>query len=655
MNKIYKWVFIVLTVCSITTTSCVDDIQIGDNSLEQSPGGNVTKDTVFAKAIYARQFLTGVYALQYYGLPFRNANTFPYPNNPYRGKFEILSDCWQNHWASSGLQSAFYSGKHSSGYGPYEEKFDFLRSNVWEAVRSAWIFLENVDRVPDMDDVEKNRLKAEAKCLIVVRYFDMFRHFGGLPIIKGSFSGTDASYNIPRASVDSTVQFMTGLLNDAIASPNLPWSFSDEEASNEAGRWTKAGAMGLKCSILLFAASPLFNDDKPYASEASEAVTKHQVWYGGYKPELWVECLKACEDFFAALKTNGGYQLVQATGTRPSDYRAAYRKAYFTQGSSEILHSVRVTGYDAFKSGNYVWHTWHDSPARLNYNPTQEYVEMFPWADGKPFNWDETAAAGKLDQMFTTGTVASGVTLTRDPRLYETVIVNGMQKSLDMNSGNMSGTSYELWVGGTDALKGPSTEDGQFASGYANNKYYLGNDALRLYCQWVTLRLPEIYFIYAEALLKAGRLQEAIDQLDLVRARVGLKGLVECNPTKNLSTDKDALLQEILRERVCELGMEDCRFFDMIRYKMKERFEKTLHGLRIYRLDANGKRITTAWYNGDRPTGAAQPVKFEYEKFALSNPTRYWWTYGFDDKWYLSPFPRTEVNKGYGLTQNPGW
>ena len=29
--------------------------------------------------------------------------------------------------------------------------------------------------------------------------------------------------------------------------------------------------------------------------------------------------------------------------------------------------------------------------------------------------------------------------------------------------------------------------------------------------------------------------------------------------------------------------------------------------------------------------------------------------WGFEPKWYLSPFPQTEVNKGYGLVQNPGW
>ena len=328
-------------------------------------------------------------------------------------------------------------------------------------------------------------------------------------------------------------------------------------------------------------------------------------------------------------------------------------------GSSEILLRVSVTTTDAFKSGYYSWHQWSDplmSVQRTSYCPTQEYVEMFPWADGTPFDWDKTAADGKLDQMFLTGTVAKGnITLTRDPRLYEEAIVNGQQKTLDWTTGNMSGQSFEMWVGGTDAQLRPETQSGAYGTGYAPIKFLMGNDMLRQYTEWPYLRLSEMYLTYAEALLQTGDLAGAIKQVDVVRSRVGLGGLAECNPTKNLKSDKSALLQEILRERVCELGMEDCRFFDMIRYKMKDRFEKQLHGLRIYRLDASGNRVKTAWYNGDRKNGVEMPTTFEYERFEISAPTRYWWTNGFDPKWYLSPFPQTEVNKGYGLVQNPGW
>ena len=105
--------------------------------------------------------------------------------------------------------------------------------------------------------------------------------------------------------------------------------------------------------------------------------------------------------------------------------------------------------------------------------------------------------------------------------------------------------------------------------------------------------------------------------------------------------------------------MEDSRFFDLVRYKRADRFEKRLHGLLIYRLGEDGSRILTAWRDGtgsnSKLGGALQPVNFEYVPFELKNPVRHWWTHGFDSKWYLSPFPLAEINKGYGLVQNPGW
>jgi starch-binding outer membrane protein, SusD/RagB family len=126
------------------------------------------------------------------------------------------------------------------------------------------------------------------------------------------------------------------------------------------------------------------------------------------------------------------------------------------------------------------------------------------------------------------------------------------------------------------------------------------------------------------------------------------------------------LLEEILRERACELGLEDSRYFDLVRYKRSDRFETNTHGLRVYRLkkDANGNwvRATDKWWNGDKKTDKAnknapgfyEPTHFEFEKFELTSGARVQWK-GFDAKWYLQPFPQSEVNKKYGLVQNPGW
>ena len=107
--------------------------------------------------------------------------------------------------------------------------------------------------------------------VIAVQYTQMMRHFGGLPLIdKAIYPGDD--YNYPRETIEKTVNFIVNLCNEAAAV--LPWQVSVEED----GRFTKAAALGLKVRVLLFAASPLFNDSQPYLD--GEASTNLMVWYG---------------------------------------------------------------------------------------------------------------------------------------------------------------------------------------------------------------------------------------------------------------------------------------------------------------------------------------------------------------------------------------
>ena len=168
------------------------------------------------------------------------------------------------------------------------------------------------------------------------------------------------------------------------------------------------------------------------------------------------------------------------------------------------------------------------------------------------------------------------------------------------------------------------------------------------------IRLAEMYLIYAEALAETGNLTGAIEQVDIVRKRVGLGGLAEMNPELNLTSDKDALINEILRERNCEIGAECAdRLYDMIRRKRQDLFTKPLHEIRVYRLDDNGQRMTGSDVRWDPSTPWP---KFEYEKVRISVGARRWWDEGYwTNKWYLDPVSRIEIQKGYGLTQNPGW
>ena len=641
MKHFSKWFIVAFVGVALFVSSCVDQVKFGDSFLEKAPGVAVTQDTIFGKATYARAFLWNTYSKLYYALPVY-WNTVEGKMNT--GIFEMMSDCWHSHTDWNGINRKYYSGSYKAGDEDSSDdtRFGYTKENCWEAIRAALLFVENVGRVPDMEDAEKKRLAAEAKVIVASRYFDLFRHFGGLPLIKETYD-VQPSYELPRATVEETVKYMVDLLDEAAATPELPWDLGTDD-TNWQGRFTKAAAMGLKCKILLFAASPLFNDDEPYCTEPpQDAVTNHQVWYGAYKPELWEQCWQACDDFFKELQAKGYYELTQATEATAKGYRDAYNKAYFTrENNKELLISTHISRFSKFNS----WDEWqyifvnsgNGTVITGGLTPTLEFMEMFPMSKGEPFQLNSTTNPFYTDNDYNKP--------TRDPRLYETMLVNGTQ---------FGDHAAELWIGGRDNINDTEKETGKYATGFGCYKFYKeGVNSLKdKYLQWPYLRLAEMYLIYAEALLKSKNdLTGAIEQVNKVRDSVGLGDLAACNPDKNLTNDANALLEEILRERACELGLEDVRLFDMTRYKRDDLFRKQLHGLKIYRNDGGGN---TPWSGSTGNSSTyPKPTQFTYEAFPLVNPSRAWWS-NFSPKWYLSAFPPSEVNKKYGLTQNPGW
>ncbi|WP_320052271.1 RagB/SusD family nutrient uptake outer membrane protein [uncultured Acetobacteroides sp.] len=608
MKKIRS--IIVLLAMLASMSACVEPLKVGDDFLEKAPGVDVNVDSVFSKAEYARRFLWNAYSGLYYGLPLSWSDIGGKMN---MSTFECLSDCMNTACSWGTANSIYYSGSYNAGYedNSGHSRWGFAKEGMWQNVRKCWIFIENIERTKDMDEAEKSRLKAEAKTMIAMNYFDAFRHLGGLPIVNHALK-INENFTNPRATVEETLNFMVTLLDEAIATNELPWALPPEDIENWDGRLTKAGAMGLKCKILLFAASPLFNDDVPYSTEPPQvAVEKRQVWVGSRKQELWDRTLSACEAFFKEQSAQGRYGLY--TG---GDYQAAFKNAYFLRGAGggnpEMLISTRPQKYrfESWEGYNYYF---PDAEANGMFNPTLDYVDMFPMADGKPFDWNNPAHA-------------ANPFANRDPRLYQTVLVNGAP---------FKGRKAEMYIGGRER----TTKDmDRYKSGFGLYKYIQeGSDRMKS-VTWPYLRMAEMYLIYAEALAETKNLPLAIQQVNLVRGRVGLGGLVESNPSLDL-TDKNVLIKEILRERACELGLEDTRLFDMIRRKLADDFTKQLHGLDITRTDG----LTTGW-----------PSSFKYERFNLSQ--RDWSKPGrWSPKWYLAAFPPSEINKGYGLTQNPGW
>ena len=365
--------------------SC-NDLRIGDDFLEKAPGADVTLDTIFASKQYAERALAAAYRHLPYGVM--------YSWDPAEDKLgvdllESTTDLCQSYlgWGC-GAERHYYNGQYNASVADtYDVMYAYTKERSWEAIRKAYIFLENVDRVPDMTAEEKAIRKGEAKMVIAVQYTQMMRHFGGLPLIdKAIYPGDD--YNYPRETIEKTVNFIVNLCNEAASV--LPWQVSVEED----GRFTKAAALGLKVRVLLFAASPLFNDNQPYLD--GEASTNLMVWYGNKSDQRWQDVVDACKEFEQANNSGSyNYQLVE-TG----DYRQDFQDAWYKRRNGEVLISTRVayTCPDIWDGNFYFMQSagWYGCSC-----PTLNYMDMFGNADGTSFNidWDNMASIRSMAEI----------------------------------------------------------------------------------------------------------------------------------------------------------------------------------------------------------------------------------------------------------------
>lgn len=604
MKKFRYYLLYISALFALGLAVSCEDFEIGDRFLQKPPSNDVTIDTVFSSKEYASRVLWRSYGQ----LPYGHCTGWNIRTGMWVGNIENLTDLSQSYIGYGGPEAIYYSGLYNAGTedktgAAGASKYRFRDRAAWKGIRLAWLFYENVDRVPDMSPAEKARLKAEAKIIVALQYIEMLRNYGALPILDHAISPNEVE--LPkRSSLQDNVNFILALLNDAIATSELPWALPADEVTNWSGRLTKASAMGLKARLLLFVASPLFNSDQPYFE--GEASSKKMTWFGDFKQERWEEAKKACEEFFAKMEADGGYELEKD----PSSPRLGFRKAYFTPGSKEILVSSRR--YKRSSDNNFLMQT-----ARWGgYCPTKEYFDMFPMQDGSAFDWNDPA---KAQNPF----------INRDPRLSETILLDGDTFG--------SGKADVVKENPDDKVNYPKgkhwgmagvLDSKSLASGMAGRKFVL--DRQGEYQQqpmhWPILRLAEIYLSYAEALNECGQTAEAYKYLNAVRERVGVGPL-------SAGLSKEAFREAVLLERACEFGWEEVRFFDMIRWKREEDFKKPLHNIYVYRHKSTGE------------------YKFD---FTLMK-TRAWQGDSFSPKWYLSAFPLSEVNKGYGLVQNPGW
>ncbi|MCM1449063.1 MAG: RagB/SusD family nutrient uptake outer membrane protein [Clostridiales bacterium] len=694
-------------------TGCTDEVSFGSSFIDKAPGGTMNMDSIFANPDYVNQFLTQIYTKQYYGLPYKHDAKNGNSADHYVGKLDALTDLYQMHWSACRVWSQYYTGTLSANDTPLISfaGTGLTSDHVWETVHDACLIKENIDRVPNMTEKQKKYIVAQATALQAFAYSVLLPHYGGLPLIDRTLTSVDGGVG-ERATFEETVNFIVDLCDQA--KDDLYWSYSGNDSetnSLQTGRWTKAGVMALKAQVLWIAASPLFNADQGYFGGQSEAEQKHLVWYGDFKQERWTRAKTAFEEFWRENEANGNYwHLEQPAKKTHEGYRIAYRRGYINDDSRENIHWTKVADYYGTQS-TYAWLLWNGFEVngnvnRNNMSPTVEYIEMFPDNTGKllsrekDFKYVRTYTVGEgndaesfdvytclngsgnsaNDKLFYKYTAVRGgfkKEASRDPRLYENARVSGTPSTLDFNKvdGTTSGNIQELWVGGQEAgncvkdansNKVTETQTTYCPTGFARYKYVLSASEYwrDKDMHWNVLTIPDMILMYAEVLAECNKLGAAIEQVDLVRARVGLKSINSSyNSSLHLTSNKENLIEEILRERACELGMTNARYIDMVRRKRTDWMTKQLHGMATYRMIKNSKnewiRRNAPWFGNDKDSGMAEPSRFEYEFFELRTGARVLW--GMDPqspevkKWLMMPLPQNEINKGYGLIQNPGW
>jgi len=570
-----------------------EDLKFGDSFLEKPVSDEMSLDSVFSQKKYADQALNQFYKSLQDFMPTMNGY------NPGALILDLYSDIGFTQrlsWTHGSVSSS--SG--STNF-PYQLSHKEVTGDPTYGIRKAYIYIENVDKVSDMTEDEKRIRKAEAKVVIANHYIQMIRFYGAVPWIDHAYKSEDVFglFEFPRLTLDATVNKVTLMLDEAAA--DLPWYTTNEEY----GHMTAAAAKALKFRLLLFVASPLFNNTEPYyqGQAASELLT----WYGNYQQSRWEEALSAGTEFLRLNKENEDYYRIENTGNPQDDYVSGY----FVKGNREvIMPSFRWGVYNKGIKPFRMYESGYGAP-RSN------YADMFQWKDGSDFDWDNPEH--RANPFFD----ANG-NPTRDVRLYETLVVNGDK---------WQGRKAEVYIGGREGYGSGSSVGQKTQYGYGFRKFIRdkNNEMHNKPYSCPLVRMPEIYLSMAEVMNKLGKATQkdefgydAYDYLNMVHTRAGLPEV-----TDDKVPAGDALWSYLMDERAREFGQEEIRYFDMIRYK---------------------KGVEWA----SRPMEVLETTKagnvYTYS-VSVQNDTKYLWR----DSWYLMPFPIAEINKKYGLIQNPGW
>ncbi len=486
----------------------------------------------------------------------------------------------------------------------------------WYGLRKANLGLANLDKMVNATQEEKDIIKGQLLFFRGFFHFQLMSFWGGLPYIDTVLSSS-TRLELPRLNYRETALKAAKDFEDAAALLPSNWdntTVGQTTLGNNQQRVTKVAALGFKGKDLLYAASPMMNEESTGKT--------------GYDQEL---CKQAADAFARAIKMSESgeayYKLI------PWD---KYNEVVFTissygkhPGYPEVIFGP--PSYSPGPGGASRWSLVNmfippplGGEAGIS-SPAANYVNYFGMANGLPID-----AAGS-------GYNIADPWSNRDPRFYKDIIYDGVQ--MIRGTGNAAYKFANLYTGGNIRLENTASR-----SGYLVRKFVTDgcnstdNEWNNLNIVIPYLRLADVYLMYAEAVLHGyGTPQSnhpgsmtAIEAVNKVRQRVLLPGGAPLpGVDARFLGSKDAFMEELMRERAVELAFEGLRWHDLRRWKVADQKKYTEKTVIDFDRGTNGKPINLR------------------ERVVVTRV--------FEKKHNWLPLPTNQVNLYPAFGQNPGW
>lgn len=471
---------------------------------------------------------------------------------------------------------------------------DPLWDNPYSAIRNANKLIEEAENSPIKNQILP--FLGEGYFFRAYNYFELFKNYGGVPIITKVLVPGDKEVFAARSTRDETINFILSDLDSAIQ--NLPVKSQAED-----GRICKEAAEAFESRVCLFEG------------------TWREFHKTGDPDSLLNLAVMASE----AVINSNSYSLYDGEGIN------SYRYLFIDNTSENNPGSIISIKYRFGINPNSGWEygvSWGSM------SPTKTMADMYLCTDGLPIN---------KSPLFEGYDSCRSEFRNRDPRMRESIIIPGIEitrPQFDSPSPQWPGVGNNRNVNSGYMLYKFISETAAPGTSSASD------------FDWNVLRYAEVLLNYAEAKFELnGYISDAdLDMsINKLRDRVGMPHLTNAFVQAN-GLD---MRTEIRRERTVELAFEGFRWDDLRRWNTAEvELPQALLSIKVTGTQWDSPTVTI---DGNSTPGIYYNLPDNQLKngFLVLQPAS---QRSFESpRDYLLPIPSQQISIDPSLTQNPGW